>query len=381
MALGSWRRRIDWKPGGESTPRARLVPTTGEWSRLAGLVADLADDPSEEATDRFLRDAVEFARQHLGIERCGIYRLNAARMMMVGSWGTGAQGETVDEHDLAYAFGDVDRQVFDRAQAGVLWTVFDDCPLIAQVEGETRVIGRGWVGCTAIRGPRAPLGTLFNDSAMTGSPVNEATQSRAAILCGVLGQVLAHRRQPARADGGQAGADHPLVQRVTDLLSDDPTLSCAALARQLRVSAGRLARTFKSEARVSVVEHRNELRLARFPGARRRIGAESGRRGDRRRLRQLRAVSSRIFRPIRPPAPGVPARAGRDAEAPRDRRGFCGRRRPFGNAAKLARRRPVRRRTVEAAHPGASGPAAVGGNRISLRNVSPNREIEPNRFA
>jgi AraC-like DNA-binding protein len=264
MALASQGRRIDWKTMGESTPRARLLPTTGKWSRLAKLVAELADDPSEEATDRFLRDAVEFARRHLGIERCGIYRLNTVRMMMVGTWGTGAQGETVDEHDLAYAFGDVDREVFGRAQAGVLWSVFDDCPLIAQVEGETRLIGRGWVACTAIRGPRQPLGTLFNDSAITGSPVNEAVQSRAAILCCVLAQVLERRRQPVGVDGSEPGADHPLVQRVTDLLSDDPTLSCAALARQLRVSAGRLARTFKSEARVSVVEHRNELRLARF---------------------------------------------------------------------------------------------------------------------
>jgi transcriptional regulator GlxA family with amidase domain len=55
-----------------------------------------------------------------------------------------------------------------------------------------------------------------------------------------------------------------LVRRITALLAEDPTLTCEALAKRLHVSAGRVARTFKREASVSVVDHRNEVRLARF---------------------------------------------------------------------------------------------------------------------
>ena len=36
------------------------------------------------------------------------------------------------------------------------------------------------------------------------------------------------------------------------------------MAKQLHISPGRLARTFKREAKTSIVEYRNELRLAGF---------------------------------------------------------------------------------------------------------------------
>ena len=184
---------------------------------------------------------------------------------MVGTWGTDDRGRTVDEHHVMYAFGSGDQAVFDRARRGRLWSVYDGCPLVAQLKDETRVLGRGWVACTAILGPRGPIGTLFNDTALSHARVNETQQARAALLCSLLGQALDRRRHQLTAGRDpRPGPRHPLVSEITRALAADPTLTCAALSTRVHLSAGRLARVFKKETRTSVVDHRNELRLARF---------------------------------------------------------------------------------------------------------------------
>jgi AraC-like DNA-binding protein len=260
------RRRIDWAvllPGRIPTPK--IVGAGARSNELAALAGEALSEPSASAADRLLLHAVEFARNAIRLERSAIFVMDVPNRVMVGSWGTDANGATVDEHALTFQFGAIDREVFARAEAGFPWTVYDDCPLIAQEGGETRILGRGWVGCTAIRGPRGPLGIMFNDSALTHAPVDEAKQARAAVLCNLLGRAL----EPCRSHLTEGAADatesrHPIVRNVTRLLARDPTLSCEALAKQLHISAGWLARTFKREACTSVVEHRNELRLARF---------------------------------------------------------------------------------------------------------------------
>jgi AraC-like DNA-binding protein len=155
--------------------------------------------------------------------------------------------------------------VFDRAQQGLPWMVLDDCPLVVHLGDETRVVGRGWVACTAIQGPRGPIGILFNDTALTRAPPDEAKQARAALLCSLLGQALDRcRRYLIPVQGRAAAALHPIVKKVMRALAVDPTLTCDALAEKVHLSAGRLARTFKKETSMSVVEYRNEVRLARL---------------------------------------------------------------------------------------------------------------------
>lgn len=262
----SGRRRIDWYAiTTGDPPRLRRAEPTEQSARLAALASDLTSDPSPAKIDGALRSAVEFSRTVVGLERSAIFLVDTKNRAMVGTWGTDIHGNTVDEHALAYEFGSLDREVFARSQAGFPWTVYEDCPLITQVDGETRVVGRGWIACTAIRGRHGSLGILFNDSAITHCPVDETKQSRVAVLCSLLGQSLERCRVPlVPADQRGAGSAHPLVDSVTNLLARDPTMSCAALAERLHISAGRLARTFKREANTSVVDHRNELRLARF---------------------------------------------------------------------------------------------------------------------
>jgi AraC-like DNA-binding protein len=269
------RRSIDWRVTlPDQMPRVQLVTPTSQALELAAISSELLAEPGPATVDRVLRRVVELARSVIQLERTAIFLLDVKHQAMVGTWGTNARGETVDEHDIMYDFGDLDREVYARAEQGFPWTAYDDCPLITQEGGRTHIIGKGWAACTPIIGPSGPMGTLFNDTAITHSPIDEARQARAAALCSLLGRAL----EPCRAflvdaDAPAPTTTHPLIREATRLLVEDPTLSCASLAERLDVSATTLARTFKRETNTSVVDHRNELRLARFLG---RVDAAGG---------------------------------------------------------------------------------------------------------
>src|SRR5664280_2258021 len=248
------RRRIDWRVTlADDPPKARLVSPTTQASELAEFTSALLCEPSPETVDRVLQYAVEFARNVIRFDRAAIFLMDTKAQAMVGTWGTDAEGNTANEHDIMYDYGHLDREIFSRAEQGYPWTVYEDCPLITQLENQTRVIGRGWVGCTAILGPRGPLGILFNDTALTHSALDEAKQARAAVLCSLLGRALepcrAHLIQPGTGPGRP---QHPLVREVTKLLVRNPTLSGESLAKQMKMSAGQLARTFKRYTDTSI---------------------------------------------------------------------------------------------------------------------------------
>ena len=249
----------------DDIPQLRLVTPPLQSSELASLTSEVLANPSPEVVDRLLRCAVEFARQTIGLERVGIFLFDAREKLMVGTWGTNATGTTVDEHDIQYDFGDMDRAVFSRAELGYPWSVFEDCPMFAQENGQTRILGRGWLASTAIVGKSRPLGVLYNDTAISKDALDEAKQARAAVLCSLLGRAL----EPSLVAPAQIGSkknkpQHRLVREVTQLLVRDPSMSCDAMAKCLNKSSGQLARVFKQQARTSIVDHRNEIRLARF---------------------------------------------------------------------------------------------------------------------
>ncbi|HET9958383.1 MAG TPA: helix-turn-helix domain-containing protein [Polyangiaceae bacterium] len=260
------RRRIDWRViCNESPSELQLSTPTLPARQLAALTAEALGDPSPETADRILRHAIDFARSTLQIERCGIFLLDSENQWMTGTWGTDSKRRTVDEHSLIYDFGALDREVFERARAGFPWTVYENCPLINFEDDEVGVVSRGWVACTAIVGPQGPLGILFNDTALSHTPVDEAQQWRVVMLCSILANALWRCRTFLLPSAPSRFEARPgIVRSVTRLLTRDPTLSCDAMAKQLNVSSRRLARMFKHEAKSSIVDYRNELRLAAF---------------------------------------------------------------------------------------------------------------------
>ena len=133
-----------------------------------------------------LRRTVELARERIGFARAGLFLFDEKRQPMLGTWGMDFEGDVVDEHHVMYDVGDNDREVFRRAtDEGIHFTVIDNCPIVEQLENETRVVGRGWVTCTPIRSARANFGMLFNDAAQgcTGGRAQAGADGASCARC------------------------------------------------------------------------------------------------------------------------------------------------------------------------------------------------------
>jgi AraC-like DNA-binding protein len=213
-----------------------------------------------------LKRTVEIARRDLGFERAGVFLLDRARGLMLGTWGTDMAGGIVDEHNVMYAVSTTDRTVFQRAEQGQPFTVFQDCPLVEHRANKSNVFGKGWVACTPIRSGRTAIGILFNDAGASTTRVDATSQAHAAILCALLGT----RLDPVRLSRGSTNiaasesSNRRLTTTAAAMMAKNPALGAKELAAQLDVSLGRLMRVFKAEMGVSLGEYRNRIRLDRF---------------------------------------------------------------------------------------------------------------------
>lgn len=251
---------------GQQAPVPRVVDQAVH-GRLAALLAAFDEILALEGTDAILRRAVELAIERIGLKRVGIFLLDRQRNAMLGTWGTDIAGTLVDEHNIMYDVSETDKEAFRRAEEqGAHFTVFENCPIVEHHKGETRVIGRGWVACTPIRSTRAPIGMMFNDTGVSGEPSDEAKQAHAAILCSLLGTIL----DPLRGSLGhtppsaEESGSRRLVTTTVAMLAKDPAMGGKQIAGKLDLSLSRLARVFKAEMGMSLVEYRNRLRLDRF---------------------------------------------------------------------------------------------------------------------
>jgi len=236
-------------------------------SKLASLLAAFDEILALEEPDGMLKRAAELALERIGLKRVGIFLLDRQRNAMLGTWGTDMTGKIVDERHIMYDVSETDREAFRRSEEeGAHFTVFENCPIVEHHKGETRVVGRGWVACTPIRSTRAPIGMLFNDTGLSGEPVDEAKQTHAAILCSLLGTIL----DPVRGSLGHGTAvteespSRRLVTATVSMLAKDPAMGGKQIAAKLDISLSRLARVFKAQLGMSLVEYRNRLRLERF---------------------------------------------------------------------------------------------------------------------
>jgi AraC-like DNA-binding protein len=231
------------------------------------LLALLDDIRGLDDTDLILRRAVELARDRIGLKRAGIFLLDPSRDLMLGSWGMDISCSVVDEHHVVYDVCESDREALLRSESeGAHFTVFENCPIIEHHGGETRVAGRGWVAKTPIRSTQGAIGMMFNDAALTDATVDETKQGQAAVLCAALGIML----DPTRAWFGRRAVrphgspSQRLVSSTIALLDKNPGMGGKEIAAALNVSLSHLARVFKNDKGISLVEYRNRLRLDRF---------------------------------------------------------------------------------------------------------------------
>jgi AraC-like DNA-binding protein len=260
------RRRIDWPEleGSElAHPVWKKAPARSE---VVASFRELAPLFRARHPDDLAKRAVELALNAIGLVRAGIYFYDDRLDLMVGTWGTDLRRNVVDEHFAMFRLDSGGSAAFARAMSGeALWMAVEDCPIIVNDPTRTRVVGRGWAVCTPICSATRPLGALYNDAGLTRARVDPAKQANAALLCAVVGMLLAEMpRSRGRSFIAGFAAPHPAVTKATRILAEDPSLTASYLAAHLQVSPGRFARVFKSEMGVSLVRYRNQLRLERF---------------------------------------------------------------------------------------------------------------------
>lgn len=261
-------RVLSWSPSpgvcAEPPPPSRTTESKGVVSVLAAI-DELANLPLED----MLRRAVELARECIGLERVGLYLRDPSGggRIMRGTWGTDSQGRLTDERALYYECGGIDYQALRQVQSGgARWLLYENAPHIAHEDGQCKVIGYGWLAVTPLVVAGELIGILYNDAGITHSPVDEGKQVRAAVFCSLLANLILLKRGGAGRQGPMArdAERSPLVEQVLRALHRDPLVSGQELANQLQVSPGHVARSFKSEIGISLVEYRNRLRIERF---------------------------------------------------------------------------------------------------------------------
>jgi AraC-like DNA-binding protein len=260
------RRRVDWANLPIRDAPLPSVLDGAASTELNPLLSALDEMIECDDIDVILRLAVEMARERIGLRRVSIFLRDEPHGVMHGTWGTDLQGATVDEHFITFEIGQGDRELYDRAaRGGIYWSVVANAPLVVHTPAETRVVGRGWVCCTPIRSGLELLGMMFNDAGLTQANVDDSKQSRAAVLCSFVGTALDLARRRGHSLGpGHLPARSPVVVKAAQMLVKDPAMTGEELGAKLRLSASRIARLFKSEIGMSLVEYRNRLRLERF---------------------------------------------------------------------------------------------------------------------
>jgi AraC-like DNA-binding protein len=266
MSLLFPRRHVDWQHLPAVVPPQPLAHEGRPSMDFAPLLSAFRDLVNCAQIDELLRLTVEFARDRIGLARVALFLRDDTLGLMRGTWGTDLEGRTVDEHFITFDIWSGERLQLERdIPDGVYWTVVENAPHVVHTETETRVVGHGWVCCTPVYSASEIFGTMFNDGGLTGESIDDAKQSKAALLCSFLASTL----DSAKARGKSLFAEFPICQsavvaRAMKLLDEDPTLTAERLGERLRLSASRIAKLFKAETGISVVEYRNRLRLERF---------------------------------------------------------------------------------------------------------------------
>ena len=190
---------------------------TGRLTHLQGVVLDVTDRKSAEASQQALLDglrtvlqladeliacpsedalylrAVELARERLGFERSGILILEGAQVR--GTYGTGFQGETTDEHQLLFPLNEEWRERFRvRGPQESRWQLVDE-PYRLWVGDRHEERGTGWVAITPIQSSaRESIGIFCNDTAITRDSPDSIRQEVLAVYCSLLGNMVARKR-------------------------------------------------------------------------------------------------------------------------------------------------------------------------------------------
>jgi AraC-like DNA-binding protein len=261
------RRRSAGEPSEAWQPRG-LSGAHGS-SLAAALVASLEASalPACQDVDELFRCAFDLARVSIGLERVAFYRREPSpgRVLLRGTWGVGADGQTTDERHLTHALSSEDELSLANLRHIGACALYRPRACRTAIDADrVQLLGEGWVMVTPLIHGNDLVGVVYNDAAISGSAVDASQQAAVAVLASWVGIQYAARRwapwEPLRSRSEQS----ELVASVRQAVNQDLSRLGKELALQFGVSAGHLARIFKREMGVSLVEYRNRQRIARF---------------------------------------------------------------------------------------------------------------------
>jgi AraC-like DNA-binding protein len=243
-------------------PEATACPVGA--ADVASVLAVVADLAAITDTDQLLKRAVDVARDALGVERVALYLrdLGSPRVMLRGSWALDPRGSSVEVRALHFEYERAEQAELLRLhEDGKLWKY---CSRASEHgRGLARRIGQGWLAITPLIACGDLIGVMHNGAA-PHQPVDARQQVRVAVYCSVLAALIASRRAHPRLAPALDARHGAVVGGAMKALSDNPAVRGAVLARELDVSAGHLARSFKREVGISLVEYRQRVLLDRF---------------------------------------------------------------------------------------------------------------------
>ena len=144
--------------------------------------------------DTLYRRSVELAREKIGLERCGLHLLDDQQQHLIGTYGTDDHGQTTDERLERVPVAER-HEVFTTPDR--LWAILQK-PFSYWAAGTTHVLPEsGWIVATPIRSRRQNIGILYNDAAITRTPLDEAQQEVVAVYCSLLGSLIELKRTEA----------------------------------------------------------------------------------------------------------------------------------------------------------------------------------------
>jgi PAS domain S-box-containing protein len=199
--------------------RRRAEEHQQQLTRSLQAVIEAADELLlADNLDTLYRRAVELGREKIGLERCGLYLLDATQEYLRGTYGTDTQGHTSDEHAGRLPTCDTP-EIFSPSEQ--LYTILADSDLRQQSywqQGEQIKIGNGWITATVIRNAVQPIGVFYNDTAITRAPFNPALQEATAVYCSLLGSII-DRKQLEEFEQRSIQRLNGVVQAADELIT------------------------------------------------------------------------------------------------------------------------------------------------------------------
>jgi PAS domain S-box-containing protein len=133
------------------------------------------------------RHTLLFTRDVLHLERCRIVILENEKFVHV--CGMDLSQNISDERGMEAPISPEIRQ-FILSGFPDLYDVIENSELSAMVDGAYQTVGRGWLGCTPIYSTQKKIiALLFNDTAISHTPVNHTKQLITAFFCSYLGAI------------------------------------------------------------------------------------------------------------------------------------------------------------------------------------------------